>query len=75
MAKAADPPCQAEACELQTCLNKNTYKPEKCEEHMRNLYKCCQAMYEQTDGKGESTACPMPSAVQRWLKNHGGTAS
>ncbi|KZT72380.1 hypothetical protein DAEQUDRAFT_755211 [Daedalea quercina L-15889] len=63
------------ACELQACLNKNTYKPEKCEEHMRNLYMCCQAMYEQTGERGESTACPMPSVVRRWLKNHGENVS
>ncbi|KAH9922571.1 hypothetical protein B0H21DRAFT_662129, partial [Amylocystis lapponica] len=59
------------ACTLQTCLNKNTYSPDKCDEHLRALYRCCRGMYEQTDGKGESTACPMPSVVQRWLKNHG----
>ncbi|KAI0732498.1 hypothetical protein C8Q72DRAFT_118366 [Fomitopsis betulina] len=66
-----DSPCQAEACELQTCLNKNTYKPGKCNEHLRKLYQCCQTLYAQTSDRGESTACPMPNVVRRWLKNHG----
>ncbi|KAI0262213.1 hypothetical protein BC834DRAFT_829165, partial [Gloeopeniophorella convolvens] len=59
---------ESPACTLQTCLSKNTYSPEKCTDHMRNLYKCCQAFYDAD--KGESTACPMPSVVRRWLKDH-----
>ncbi|KAF8987011.1 hypothetical protein BDQ17DRAFT_1286100 [Cyathus striatus] len=62
--------CQVEACDLHSCLNKNTYKPERCDQHLRKLYECCQKFYEKTDGKGESTACPMPSVVTRWLKDH-----
>ncbi|KAJ7073150.1 hypothetical protein C8F01DRAFT_1106286 [Mycena amicta] len=71
--------CQEEACALQACLNKNTYKPEKCDHYLRELYLCCQKMYESaasntqgaagTSGK-ESTACPMESVVKRWLKDH-----
>ncbi|KAJ7119308.1 hypothetical protein C8R43DRAFT_901051 [Mycena crocata] len=34
------------ACALQTCLNKNTYKPEKCDDRLRQLYLCCQRMYD-----------------------------
>ncbi|KZT04696.1 uncharacterized protein LAESUDRAFT_682572 [Laetiporus sulphureus 93-53] len=63
--------CQAEACELQACLTRNTYSPDKCDVCLRKLYKCCQSMYERTEGTGESTACPKPSVVRRWLKNHG----
>ncbi|THU90518.1 DUF1903-domain-containing protein [Dendrothele bispora CBS 962.96] len=62
--------CQAQACDLQSCLNKNTYKPEKCDAHLRNLYLCCQKMYQDSDGKAESTACPIPNVVSRWLKDH-----
>ncbi|KAJ7181312.1 hypothetical protein C8R43DRAFT_269211 [Mycena crocata] len=65
--------CQAEACALQTCLNKNTYKPEKCDERLRELYQCCQNMYEKSGGEkseATSTACPMPSVVKRWMKDH-----
>ncbi|KAI9441552.1 DUF1903-domain-containing protein [Lactarius indigo] len=70
MPKGPEPPCQAEACALQTCLSKNTYAPEKCAEKMRNLYKCCQALYDATKDRGESSACPMPSVVRRWLNAH-----
>ncbi|KAI0302285.1 hypothetical protein B0F90DRAFT_1627373, partial [Multifurca ochricompacta] len=58
------------ACSLQVCLSKNTYSQDKCTENMRNLYKCCQTLYQETEGRGESTACPMPSVVRRWLKAH-----
>ncbi|KAI9511440.1 hypothetical protein F5148DRAFT_975039, partial [Russula earlei] len=67
--------CFLTACALQACLSKNTYSQEKCAEHMRDLYKCCQTLYDATDGHGESTACPMPGVVRRWLKAHlAGTA-
>ncbi|ETW75345.1 hypothetical protein HETIRDRAFT_330691, partial [Heterobasidion irregulare TC 32-1] len=58
------------ACSLQGCISKHTYAPNKCEDHIRKLYLCCQSMYEATEEKGRSTACPMPSAVRRWLKAH-----
>ncbi|KAF9262560.1 DUF1903-domain-containing protein [Marasmius fiardii PR-910] len=65
-----DSPCQTQACSLQTCLNKNTYQPERCDRYLRELYLCCQKMYDESDGKRESTACPMPNVVKRWLKDH-----
>ncbi|KAI0330402.1 DUF1903-domain-containing protein [Cubamyces sp. BRFM 1775] len=72
--ESTDPTCQAQACALQSCLKKNTYTPEKCDDHLRKLYKCCWSMYKETDGRGESTACPMPNVVRRWLKGHGENA-
>ncbi|KIJ66075.1 hypothetical protein HYDPIDRAFT_110214 [Hydnomerulius pinastri MD-312] len=64
--------CQAEACALQSCLSSNTYSPEKCDEYVRRLYTCCSEMYKREGGTGnaESTACPVQSAVERWLKRH-----
>ncbi|KAM6504047.1 DUF1903 domain containing protein [Amanita muscaria] len=70
MALKNQPECQAEACELQACLGKNTYKPELCDAYVRKLYLCCQKMYEETEEKGKSTACPIPNVIERWLKNH-----
>jgi hypothetical protein len=58
------------ACDLQACLGKNTYDPSKCDAQLRKLYECCGSMYDRTNGKGESTACPIPSVVRRWLKSH-----
>ncbi|KAF7332749.1 DUF1903-domain-containing protein [Mycena kentingensis (nom. inval.)] len=65
-------PCQPEACALGTCLNKHTYQPEKCDERLRDLYICCQKMYQNVPegNQVESTACPMESVVKRWLKDH-----
>ncbi|KAF7350630.1 Cx9C motif-containing protein 4, mitochondrial [Mycena sanguinolenta] len=63
--------CQTEACALQTCLDKNTYSPEKCDDRLRALYMCCQKMYDAApDSDPESTACPIPSVVKRWIKDH-----
>ena len=59
-----------QACDLQACLNKYTYTPEKCDDHLRKLYECCLKMYERNDGGGESTACPLPEVVKRWMKDH-----
>lgn len=58
------------ACVLQSCLNKNTYAPEKCDLYMRDLYKCCADMYDSINDKGESTACPIPRVVRRWIQNY-----
>ncbi|TFK25388.1 hypothetical protein FA15DRAFT_617920 [Coprinopsis marcescibilis] len=65
--------CQSEACALQTCLNKYTYTPERCHINMRKLYQCCQQFYQtqSTQDKAESTACPLPHVVNRWLDEHG----
>ncbi|KIO22039.1 hypothetical protein M407DRAFT_121044 [Tulasnella calospora MUT 4182] len=74
-----EPPCQAEACSLQGCLNRNTYTPDKCEAHVIALFKCCQTMYETASGDGKapgsSTACPKPSVVERRLKRKGSNSS
>ncbi|KAH7929529.1 hypothetical protein BV22DRAFT_1002429 [Leucogyrophana mollusca] len=66
------------ACALQSCLSSNTYSPEKCDRHLRKLYLCCSEMYHNQSSPGdgvkttgnESSACPMPSVVGRWLKHH-----
>ncbi|CAF1337536.1 unnamed protein product [Adineta steineri] len=33
--------CQNFACELQTCLDKHTYNPDKCEKVLNKLKQCC----------------------------------
>ncbi|KAF8344703.1 hypothetical protein F5887DRAFT_885910 [Amanita rubescens] len=58
------------ACDLQSCLNKNTYSPERCDDDVRQLYQCCLRMYEETDAKGKSTACPSSNVIKHWIKNH-----
>ncbi|EGO00835.1 hypothetical protein SERLA73DRAFT_178788 [Serpula lacrymans var. lacrymans S7.3] len=70
MSKNSQPECQAEACALQTCLSSNTYSPENCGRQLRGLYLCCKQMYSESEGKKESSACPMSSVVERWFKRH-----
>ena len=62
---AGDTTCMT-ACALQTCLARNTYNAERCDEYVRKLYLCCFEMYA-VQGS-ESTACPKQSVVERWLK-------
>ncbi|KAF4598977.1 hypothetical protein EYR38_007390 [Pleurotus pulmonarius] len=69
MPKKPDP-CQPEACDLQSCLGKNTYALEKCDKHLKRLYLCCQNMYREGEDKAQSTACPQSRVVTRWLKDH-----
>lgn len=57
------------ACSLQTCLSRNTYNPEKCDDYVRKLYQCCLAMI-QRDANAQSTACPAKPVIDRWLKTH-----
>ncbi|KZP28499.1 DUF1903-domain-containing protein [Athelia psychrophila] len=70
MLQPSEASCQTEACSLQTCLGLNTYRPDKCDHQLRKLYLCCQNMYKKEGESAESTACPMPSVVHRWLKRH-----
>ncbi|KAJ7328389.1 hypothetical protein DFH08DRAFT_622134, partial [Mycena albidolilacea] len=48
-------------CALQTCLNKNTYKPEKCDERLHALYMCCQKMYNDLLDKDHHHGDPVSS--------------
>ena len=32
--------CQQQACELQSCANRHTYAPQKCNDLMRKYQKC-----------------------------------
>ncbi|KAG2067880.1 hypothetical protein BDR04DRAFT_1211383 [Suillus decipiens] len=74
-----------QACALQACLSANTYSPERCHTHLKRLYQCCSKLYhDRTENNGTehvngsqpsdqeniSTACPMSSVVERWLKKH-----
>ncbi|KAF8320401.1 hypothetical protein DL93DRAFT_2052864, partial [Clavulina sp. PMI_390] len=58
------------ACSLHGCLNKNTYKPERCDDYLKRLYVCCQNFYENRGDKAETPSCPMPSVVTRWMKKN-----
>ena len=50
----------------RTCLNKNTYAPDKCDKHVKELYLCCARMYKKNP-KADFPACPIESAVKAKL--------
>lgn len=52
------------ACNLQSCLNKNTYSPDKCDNIARAFYECCLALEK------PSEACPDKKMCRRWLDKH-----
>ncbi|KIM30476.1 hypothetical protein M408DRAFT_328059 [Serendipita vermifera MAFF 305830] len=64
--------CQAKACSLQTCLGKNTYSPEKCDDRVFALYQCCLQLYQvRADGDPvNTTSCPQQSVIKRWMQKH-----
>ncbi|KXN70173.1 hypothetical protein CONCODRAFT_78994 [Conidiobolus coronatus NRRL 28638] len=48
-------PCQKEACDIQSCLQKNNYSDAKCIDFINKLADCCLQLRE----KGEdSPVCP-----------------
>ncbi|OWT35719.1 hypothetical protein J008_06491 [Cryptococcus neoformans] len=64
--------CQAEACEIQSCIQRNNYDESKCQSQIFALYKCCLNMYQTTEKEGtkppESSACPLKEIVERRMK-------
>ncbi|KAI5993708.1 DUF1903-domain-containing protein [Pisolithus orientalis] len=62
--------CHAEARTLGSCLDANAYHPDKCDKFVKALYLCCDEMYKKGGRGAESSACPMQSVVERWLKRH-----
>ncbi|WVO18626.1 hypothetical protein L204_106345 [Cryptococcus depauperatus] len=64
--------CQAEACEIQSCIQRNNYDEFKCQAQVEALYRCCLKMYrnaERDNSKAaQSTACPIKEIVERRIK-------
>ncbi|KAL1408469.1 Cx9C motif-containing protein 4, mitochondrial [Vanrija albida] len=66
--------CQAEACAIQACLQKNNYAEARCAAAVRDLYACCAAMYARArdagvpEAEAKSESCPIPSVVARKMK-------
>ncbi|KAF1826387.1 DUF1903-domain-containing protein [Dissoconium aciculare CBS 342.82] len=49
-----DPPCHAQACSIQACLQKSNYKEEKCQKQVDALYECCNLFYQKAGDDGSS---------------------
>ncbi|KAI8324663.1 hypothetical protein GQ54DRAFT_256123 [Martensiomyces pterosporus] len=49
------PPCQKEACALQDCLWRNDFQESRCQDALRRLERCCNALLAKG---GASRCCP-----------------
>lgn len=45
-------PCQKEACNIQSCLQKNNYQEEKCAAQLRAMLDCCRKYFDQSNACG-----------------------
>ncbi|XP_074382111.1 uncharacterized protein LOC141724025 [Apium graveolens] len=59
--KQSKEPCKQEACNIQACLSKNNFLPQKCVRVIELLQSCCEQC------KYQSTHC---AAVDSLLKEH-----
>ncbi|KAG0143571.1 hypothetical protein CROQUDRAFT_677805, partial [Cronartium quercuum f. sp. fusiforme G11] len=48
-----------------------TYQPEKCNDQLKRLYKCCCHTYENNGTDASSTACPSQKVVEAKLRKKG----
>ncbi|GAA6059343.1 hypothetical protein JCM10212_003241 [Sporobolomyces blumeae] len=62
-----NPPCQAEACAIQTCLASSNFQQPRCTPQIMALYACCEKMYSL--GSKTSTACPNPDKLRTQLED------
>ncbi|EEF33377.1 cx9C motif-containing protein 4 [Ricinus communis] len=42
MAQPSKEPCKKEACDIQACLSKNNFLPQRCLKVIENLQSCCE---------------------------------
>ncbi|GAA5877209.1 hypothetical protein JCM16303_006202 [Sporobolomyces ruberrimus] len=74
------PPCQSEACTIQTCLARQGFQQPKCDREILALYACCEKMYSLNKSNPESlksttsSACPIETNLNEKLKEMRGTA-
>ncbi|KAE8246990.1 hypothetical protein A4X06_0g4776 [Tilletia controversa] len=68
MPVSSEPACHPEACKIQSCLQKNGFQQERCENVVRELYRCCAQFYREKGDGAESDSCPLPRVVRRKLE-------
>lgn len=57
------------------CLIKNSYKEEKCQSQIDNLYKCCNRFYEREGDAAHTVSCPKASLLRLKMKRSSGGQS
>ncbi|KAA6410923.1 MAG: DUF1903-domain-containing [Lasallia pustulata] len=63
-----DPPCHARACAIQDCLQKHSYKEDKCQGQIDALYECCNTFYERQGDDAHTVSCPKASLLRLKMK-------
>ncbi|PIN13645.1 hypothetical protein CDL12_12000 [Handroanthus impetiginosus] len=61
MAQPSKEPCKKQACDIQACLSKNNFLPQKCVKVIQLLQYCC----EQCEYK--STHCASVSSLLKQI--------
>ncbi|KAJ6109512.1 hypothetical protein N7486_001747 [Penicillium sp. IBT 16267x] len=56
-----DPPCHPRAPD---CLNKNSWKEEKCQAQIDALYECCNAFYQERGDQASVVSCPKANLLR-----------
>ncbi|KAL9246132.1 hypothetical protein vseg_019706 [Gypsophila vaccaria] len=62
MPQASKEPCKKQACDIQSCLSKNSFNSQRCLDVIEKLEKCCDAC------KYESTHCASLSGLLNQIK-------
>ncbi|PON48789.1 Mature-T-Cell Proliferation I type [Parasponia andersonii] len=63
MAQQSKEPCKKEACDIQACLSKNNFLPQKCVTVIQKLQSCC----EKSDYN--STHCASVAGLLKQISN------
>jgi hypothetical protein len=50
------------------CLQKNSYKEEKCQSQVDRLYACCKAFYEKNGEDATTVSCPKANILKLKMK-------
>ncbi|CAO2834779.1 uncharacterized protein LOC130809874 [Amaranthus tricolor] len=63
MAKDNKEPCKKQACDIQACLSKNNFNPQKCIHVIQKLQNCCELC------NYDSTHCASLSGLLKQYSN------
>lgn len=63
MGQPSTEPCKKQACDIQACLSKNNFNPQRCVDVILKLQKCCQMC------NYDSTQCASLSGLLKQYSN------
>ncbi|XP_044489424.1 cx9C motif-containing protein 4 [Mangifera indica] len=61
MAQPSKEPCKKEACDIQACLTKNNFLPQRCQKVIELLQSCCEKC------KNDSMHCASVSGLLKQI--------